>query len=694
MADTKRLVIGMLVALGLIFGWQYFVAWLSVRQGWTTTPATQPAMVSTAPSSTQPTVTQEAVVGPSSMQATTAEVTPTTRLAAATTRPATTAQLGQFELQKDGKQTYVLGVALDPAGAGIDRVVLNEFPKHAEKKEDRDRPYAYQEPYWGYEQESRPMATRWVKVDGQTVDLAGVQWGLVKQTAASATYEVVVKAADGALRIEKTYRIQDRQAPGMGYEVLVTYALHNESDRAMTVSAAFNGPTMPVKEFTADQRQVVAGYWDTGHGRVKVGHEMGTSFGPKMASKSFAKNPDGFSALWAGTSSVYFDAIVQPKASSVADIEAKPLDLNASDAELRNVVLTFQTTEIQIKARQAAELPLSVYFGPKARNVLQDKYYAASPRSYGLTLTTLGGSCSFCTFGWLVDAMVWLLAAFHYVFGGFAGHGDWGLAIIGLVAIVRIILHPITKRSTISMQKMSKMAPEMERLRKKYGDNKEELNKAMWQFQKEQGFTPIFGCLPMFLQMPIWIALWTSLQSTFELRQAPFLQFGWLKMTWINDLSQPDRLISFGQSIPLLFFHIDAINLLPILLAGVFYLQQKYTPQAPASTPEQAQQQKMMKWMSLIFPIFLYGSPSGLNLYILTSTTVGIIESKRIRDHIKQKEEAEKAGVVIVDDVKPTRASRMKGPEKKQVKKAGLAGWLAELQERAEQVRRDSDKRK
>src|SRR2546423_4854244 len=107
-----------------------------------------------------------------------------------------------------------------------------------------------------------------------------------------------------------------------------------------------------------------------------------------------------------------------------------------------------------------------------------------------------------------------MLSAFHWV------TRDWGLAIICLVIVVRVALHPITKRSTISMQKMGKMGPEIERLKKKYGDNKDELNKAMMQVYKEQGFTPVLGCLPMFLQMPIWIALWQALQTTFELRQA------------------------------------------------------------------------------------------------------------------------------------------------------------------------------
>jgi YidC/Oxa1 family membrane protein insertase len=247
------------------------------------------------------------------------------------------------------------------------------------------------------------------------------------------------------------------------------------------------------------------------------------------------------------------------------------------------------------------------------------------------------------------------------------------------------------------------MGPEIERLKKKHGDNKDELNKAMMQVYKEQGFTPILGCLPMFLQMPIWIALWSALQSTFELRQAPFLHFGGVHLTWIDDLARPDRFIDFGRSIDLFFgLSFSSINILPVLLAGVFYLQQKYTPKPPAATPEQQQQQKMMQWMSLLFPIFLYNGPSGLNLYILTSTTIGIFESKRIRDHIKEKEEQEKAGVVIVDEPPSQKKGRKgddfgagggggrKGPGP--APKGGISGWFSELQAKAEQLRRDAER--
>src|SRR5207253_5754089 len=120
---------------------------------------------------------------------------------------------------------------------------------------------------------------------------------------------------------------------------------------------------------------------------------------------------------------------------------------------------------------------------------------------------------------------------------------------------------------------------------------------------------------------------------------------------------KPDALMSWAPV--KLFFGIElsSLNILPIFLGFVFFVQQRLQPKPPATTPEQAQQQKMMQWMSLLFPLFLYNGPSGLNLYIMTSTTIGIIESKRIRDHIKQSEEAEKAGKVFID-AKPTRGNK------------------------------------
>jgi YidC/Oxa1 family membrane protein insertase len=435
------------------------------------------------------------------------------------------------------------------------------------------------------------------------------------------------------------------------------------------------------------------------------------------------KNDANLPLYWVGTSSVYFQAIVMPpvlegpdggRSASLASFKGIGVNPAAKDHPF---ALTADTVAITVQPNHRLNYPLSVFFGPKWRNVLNEPFYASLPRDYDQTLVVRSGPCAMCTFDWLINVLVVMLGAFHTI------ARDWGLAIICLVVLVRLALHPITKRSQVSMMKMGKMGPEMKRLQEKYKDDKEQLQKAMWEFQKQQGITPILGCLPMFLQMPIWIALWSALNTTFELRHSSFL-WGW---TWIDDLAKPDRLIPFpsgwGFTIPLIGVVVDALNVLPILLAVVFYLQQKYTPKPAAMTPEQEQQQKIMQGMMVfLFPLFLYGQPSGLNLYILTSTGIGIWESKRIRRHIKEKEEAEKAGIVIVDaePAKPEPPAgggggggKGKGKKKDPLPfgpagggkgkggKGGAApapqGWLArklaELQEKAEEARRTNERR-
>jgi membrane protein insertase Oxa1/YidC/SpoIIIJ len=140
---------------------------------------------------------------------------------------------------------------------------------------------------------------------------------------------------------------------------------------------------------------------------------------------------------------------------------------------------------------------------------------------------------------------------------------------------------------------------------------------------------------------------------------------------------------------------VTSLNVLPLVMAVVMFLQQKLQPQPPTLTAEQASQQKMMRYMSLAFSLFFYWMPSGLNLYILTSSTIAIFESKIIRKHIKEHEEREKAGKVIVD-AKPTRQGKQKQKEEpmSQASKPGCLGSVwANLQKKAEEVRREAERK-
>jgi YidC/Oxa1 family membrane protein insertase len=547
----------------------------------------------------------------------------------------------------------------------------------------------------------RALATRYVVLNDQRYDLWNVPW--VRQappatqasTTDTVTYTVELRdqsSGQPVLAIDKQFRLLPASHPSRGYEFIFTYALRNLGSQPAKVELVFNGPNVPLPENLRDVPEVVAGYNDTG--QIALVHEAASGIEPDEGPQVL-EHDDKYPMVWAGVLNAYFDALVlselkQGEAAWVDQVQASA-PRAPTDAGQAFTVLTFETPEVALAPGQQVAMPFNVYFGPRQRAILNEPHYDAYPRDYDQTLVLTSGPCGFCTFQPLINVLVWLLSFFHVIFS------DWGLAIIGLVLVVRLLLHPITKRSQIAMSRMSKMGPEIERLKKKYGDNKEELNKAMMSVYREQGITPILGCLPMLLQMPIWIALWSALQSTFELRHAPFL-WGY---TWIQDLAQPDRLIPFPEPIKLFFFRVDAINLLPIILGFVFFIQMKMQPKPANMTPEQAQQQKMMQWMSLLFPLLLYSGPSGLNLYIATSTAIGIWESKRVRDHIKAQEEAEKRGVVVSEDREdgdrgPTPTPRgPKGPKKPpDAPKGRLTGWLANLQAKAEEIQRDVEKKR
>jgi len=138
-------------------------------------------------------------------------------------------------------------------------------------------------------------------------------------------------------------------------------------------------------------------------------------------------------------------------------------------------------------------------------------------------------------------------------------------------------------------------------------------------------------------------------------------------------------------------------RLLPLLVGAMQFVQQVYIMPVPENmTPEQEQQRKMQRWMLLLFPLMLYVGPSGLNLYILTSSTIGMIEGKIIRDHIKQREEAEKAGKIIID-APPTRGNKRKKDndfKKLPMKQpSGIGGLMATLRARLEEVQREADRK-
>lgn len=223
---------------------------------------------------------------------------------------------------------------------------------------------------------------------------------------------------------------------------------------------------------------------------------------------------------------------------------------------------------------------LKAYFGPKEINALKE---------VDESLTTTVDFGWFTVFAYpILKFMKWLYEIFK----------NWGVAIIVLTIVIKIITFPLTYKSMVSMKKMAKLQPQIKALQEKYKDNKQALNQEMITFMKTNGYNPVSGCLPILIQMPVFFALYRVLYSSIELYQAPF--YG-----WIHDLSLKDP------------FYIT-----PITLTVTMFLQQKLTP----NTATDPMQQKMMQWMPVFFGIMMVSLPAGLTIYMLVNALTSIVQ--------------------------------------------------------------------
>ncbi|MDG2021570.1 MAG: YidC/Oxa1 family insertase periplasmic-domain containing protein [Phycisphaerales bacterium] len=353
-----------------------------------------------------------------------------------------------------------------------------------------------------------------------------------------------------------------------------------------------------------------------------------------------------------------------------------------------------------IAAGGTADWDLGVYAGPLERSVLETGEPYTSLNMRALIVYLMSGCCTFCTFTWLADFLVVFLAFIH----GIAF--DWALAIVILVCIVRTLLHPVMKKGQVQMQRvsrlMSELKPEIDALQKKYKGDPAKMQAEQRRLFMERGVNPlgcVGGLLPTFLQMPIWIALYAVLFFAFELRQQEAF-FGVFQLLpdvvignatvfgqFLGDLSRPDHFIEFKNPVSIYITQLTGVNILPLMMGFIFFVQQKYMspPPSPNMTDEQKQQQKIMKVMMVVlFPVMLFQAPSGLTLYILTSSSIGIIEGRRIRKLVDKMdfsakpipEKAKKAGSGKTKDrmakmyaeklaeAKAKRDRKAKGPKK------------------------------
>jgi YidC/Oxa1 family membrane protein insertase len=292
--------------------------------------------------------------------------------------------------------------------------------------------------------------------------------------------------------------------------------------------------------------------------------------------KAKATYPKNSNDGWVAIIQHYFFSAWVAKIGTPREIYARRLDDN-----LYSAGVIVPVGAIAPGARTVAAVPL--YAGPQE----QEKLEKIAP---GLDLTIDYGILTVISV-----PLFWLLSWF------FQWTGNWGIAIILLTIVIKLLFYPLSAASYRSMAKMRVLAPKLQRLKDQYGDDRQRMQQAMMELYKTEKINPLGGCMPILVQIPVFIALYWVLLASVELRHAPF-------MLWISDLAAPDPWF-----------------ILPILMAVTMWIQTMLNPEPP--DPVQA---KVMKIMPIVFSVFFFFFPAGLVLYWLVNNVLSIAQQWQI----------------------------------------------------------------
>ncbi len=416
--------------------------------------------------------------------------------------------------------------------------------------------------------------------------------------------------ADG-LRIVKEFQL------GTNYLVHATVRLENTSSHPLTLPAQewVIGTATPMG---ADDDGAATGImWNDGakNQDTLTAYFENKRFGcmpgtPKSEYRGGASN-----IVWAAPHNQFFALVAMPDAPAL-EIVARAIDLPRPPTGRFSFTNSptrkgFETTLVYpgltIEPRKSVERKFNLYAGPKE--------YRTLASIAGRLQNTVDQVMDFGFFGFISKALLlgmnWLHSALSIPYG-------W--AIIVITVLLKIIFWPLTAISTRSAKRMADMAPQLKALQEKYKDDPQKLPSKQWEFYRENKINPMSGCLPMLVQLPVFFGLFSMLRTAIELRGAHFL--------WTADLSKADTLfmipglsfipfISTPEGLPL--------NLLPILYIATAIWQTHITPMSPGMDPAQ---QKMMRWMPLMFLVILYNFSGGLALYMTVNNLLTILQTK------------------------------------------------------------------
>lgn len=369
--------------------------------------------------------------------------------------------------------------------------------------------------------------------------------------------------------------------------------------------------------------------------KINVGSKK---FGDMEDGDIVQENSSAMPILWAGSANRYFSALLVPhpmpgneyplhirsvRFALLEDIEREIRRDGSVSGTLDNAVASMTSREFEIEPGEEITHSYMFFIGPKDFKLFQEheEYAIFEPLiDYGF-------------FHFISAGVLWLMDVFYGIIP------NYGVAIIMLTFLMRIVLHYFTRKSHMSMHRMQQIQPEMKKIQEKYKHDKQRAQRETMALFKKHGVNPMGGCMPLLLQLPIFFGLLGALRNSVQLRDAPF-------MLWITDLSRPDTLAHIGNI---------SINVLPVLMAASMFFQQQLMPKSP--DPQARAQQKMMQFLPLVFGFMLYNMASGLTLYWFTSTSLGIIEQKLIRRHMAKIKQEEAEGKVEPAR-KPAKAKR------------------------------------
>lgn len=384
--------------------------------------------------------------------------------------------------------------------------------------------------------------------------------------------EITALASSRQLEVSKRFVFDSDKNSGK-----VFLRFKNISSSPLDFHYQFFAGSSIIPRHSIDAQYIEANFFSMVDGKKNLKHIRQTKLGKTVESQGFVE--------WIAVKDRHFSVILKPASAAIFSGQTLGLGDNKLGASL-------VSSQVILAPGAVTEQEFLLYIGPNDLKTLEP--------------LGLGALVNFGKLDSIGKVLVGGLELSHNIFR------NYGLAIIALTALLNLLLFPLTRAGYMSMKRMQLVQPHMTKLREQHKNNPERLNKEMMELYKKHKVNPFGGCLPMVLQMPVFIALYVALSKAVILINAKFL--------WVQDLSSPDN-IPLPFSLP---FIGDKIHLLPLLMVAGMVVQQRLTQvKTDGSDPNAEMQQKMMAiMMPLIFGFVFYTMPSGLVLYWLTNTVL------------------------------------------------------------------------